>query len=244
MSLQPIPMNVPFFYNAQLPASGADLVLDEVASRHCVQVLRRIEGDPVALTDGKGAYFRGVITGADKRKCQVSITQRDYREPPAPRLGIAIGFTKQSARMEWFVEKATEIGITDIYPLDCARGERAKINRARLDHVRIAAMLQSQRVYLPELHSSHSVEQVLREGDHYLRRFIAHCVAGVKVNLPAALEPSEDALVLIGPEGDFTAEEIAGAQAHEFLPLSLGESRLRTETAGVVAATLMQAAQR
>lgn len=237
-------MNVPFFYSAALRASDTDHVLDETASRHCVQVLRRVAGDPVALTDGNGAYFQGVITVADKRKCQVSITAKDYRERPAPRLAIGIGFTKQSARMEWFVEKAAEIGISDIYPLDCARGERARINRSRLDHVLVAAMLQSQRVYLPELHAPQTMAQMMAEGSHFRRRFIAHCIAGPKVSLPAALAPGEDALVLIGPEGDFTPEEIALAQDGEFLPLSLGDSRLRTETAGVVAVALMQAAQR
>jgi 16S rRNA (uracil1498-N3)-methyltransferase len=237
-------MNIPFFYSAELHASDTDHVLDEAASRHCVQVLRRAVGDPVALTDGKGACVRGVITVADKRKCKVSFTAMDYQERPAPRLGIGIGFTKQSARMEWFVEKATEIGISDIYPLDCARGERARINYQRLDHVLIAAMLQSQRVYLPKLHPPQTMPQMLEEGSHYRRRFIAHCIAGPKVSLPAALPPAEDVLVLIGPEGDFVPEEIALAQAGEFLPLSLGESRLRTETAGVVAVALMQAAQR
>ena len=234
-------MNAPFFYAPDITESHTGYLLDDASARHCIQVLRRKPGDAVILTDGLGRRYHTVIDAADKKHCAVIIMSMEKILPLNPKMGIGISFTKNISRIEWFLEKATEIGITDIYPVHCRRTEREKYNSSRLRSLLIAAMLQSQQVYLPRLH-----EQIpFREFIHthgYTQRFIAHCEEDEKHFLCKKITKGSDLLVLIGPEGDFSPEEITMAKDQRFIPVSLGNTRLRTETAGVVACTLMHAA--
>lgn len=234
-------MNEPFFYVPDLKNSGDRFRLDEASSKHCVQVLRRRPGDQVMLTDGKGMKCLSVIENADKRNCEVSITHTEQVSPFSPGPAIAVAFTKHLSRVEWFIEKATEIGIAGIFPLQCARSERIHYNPGRLHNIMVSAMLQSQQYYLPELHETISLEDFVQQDSVVRNRYIAHCGDGDKVFLGKALESKGQSLVLIGPEGDFTPPEIDLAFSKGYRPVSLGRNRLRTETAALVACVLMNA---
>lgn len=233
-------MNIPFFYAPDLAASGEYHTLDDVSRRHLVQVLRGKPGDTVILTDGKGARCQGIIAVADKKNCTVTLTETRRLPTPSPVLAIAISFTKNLSRMEWFLEKATEIGIREIHPLVCHRTEKTRYNASRMQKLLVAAMLQSRQAYLPILHEPASFQE-LAGVSAYPQRFIAHCEPGEKSFFEAELARDKDTLILIGPEGDFTPGEIALAKENGYSAVSLGPNRLRTETAGVVAATLMMA---
>lgn len=236
-------MKAPFFYAPGLRDADDRFILDEASSRHCIQVLRHQPGDTVLLTDGSGTRSVSVIETADKKRCVVMLTRRERMERPGPSLGIAVAFTKHTARTEWFLEKATEIGITEIFPLRCTRSEKIHANQSRLRSIMVSAMLQSQQYYLPELHDTIKLEDLLGQDAGYAQRFMAHCDRTDKTFLSSVLPSAESALVLIGPEGDFTPEEIALAAGSGYRPVSLGETRLRTETAAMVACVLMQAAR-
>ncbi|GAA4319761.1 RsmE family RNA methyltransferase [Compostibacter hankyongensis] len=233
---------LPLFFTEQAANPGDAILLDEAASRHCTQVLRMREGDRMLLTDGKGCRMEAEILLADRRRTKVSIRETEMLPPPQPRLGIGIAFTKNTARMEWFLEKATEIGIRDIFPLLCARSQREKLRRDRFESILNAAMLQSRQVYLPQLHAPVLFADLVN-GNEYTQRCIAWCGDGPKTPLQQALAPGMDTLVLIGPEGDFSMEEVELSAEQGFRPVSLGPNRLRTETAGIVACTLMNAAR-
>lgn len=231
-------MNIPFFYAADLNERNSHYSLDETSVRHCVQVLRKKEGDIIMLTNGIGKLFECIIEKASKKECLVSI--QEMKEVPASpaKVGIGISFTKNISRIEWFLEKATEIGITDIYPLLTHRTERIKFNTVRLQHVLVAAMLQSEQAWLPHLHEQVSFGDLIQKTD-YESKFIAHCEKEEKHFLAEELKENKNRLVLIGPEGDFTPEEIALSKKYQFIPVSLGPNRLRTETAGLVACVMM-----
>lgn len=216
--------------------------LGEEESRHCIRVLRLRRGAPLHLTDGKGTLFRGLIADEDPRRCTVRITERiDAFEKMPYRLTMAVAPTKNIERFEWFLEKATEIGIGEIVPIECARSERRTIKAEREEKVIVAALKQSLKAYLPQLHEMTPLRNVLDtpfEG----RRLIAHCDDPIRAKryLPDAIAPGENLLILIGPEGDFAPEEIAYALDRGFEEISLGTQRMRTETAAV-AATVMAA---
>lgn len=218
--------------------------LGEEESKHCVRVLRLAAGDEVHLTDGRGNLHRCRIEEADPRRCRVRVVEtRSGWERPAYRLVMAVAPTKSADRYEWFLEKATEVGVGAVIPLETARSERRTFKAERAGKVITSAMKQSLKGYRPELHGLTSFAELVAapfEG----RRFIAHCDAartpGGKAYLPATLRPGESALVLIGPEGDFSPEEIDAAVTHGFEEITLGGQRLRTETAAV-AATVMAA---
>jgi 16S rRNA (uracil1498-N3)-methyltransferase len=233
-------MSIPFLYAPNIPGTAGPYELDETASRH-LQVLRGKPGDPVTFTAGRGNRYDAVVTGAGKRNYTVRIGEVSFVPPPTPQLDIAISFTKNISRIEWFLEKATEIGISCFTPLLCRRSERAAYNAVRLQKVLVSAMLQSGQCHLPVLQEQLPLPETLREAGSCPQRFIAHCGAGPRPYLAGMLQAGRDATVLIGPEGDFTAEEVAAAEQAGYLPVSLGTTRLRTETAGVVAATLLKA---
>lgn len=235
-------MKAPFFYAPGLQDSDDEFVLDEASSRHCIQVLRKKPGDSVLLTDGNGLSCLAFIATADKRRCVVTVNQARRVAAPEPRLGIAVAFTRNPARIEWFVEKATEIGISDIYPLVCTRSTKVHYRKDRLGNIMVSAMLQSQQYLLPRLHDECLLDDFVGKDTGYPDRYLAHCEPEEKTPLQSLLVPGRSALVLIGPEGDFTPEEIALALAHDYRPVSLGENRLRTETAALVACVLMNAA--
>ena len=220
--------------------------LGEEESKHCIRVLRLRRGDTLHLTDGRGTLYRCEIAEEDARRCTVRVVERfpDYERMPY-RLTMAVAPTKNADRFEWFLEKATEVGVSAIVPLETEHSERRVFKPERAGKVITAAMKQSLKAYRPELHPLTPFrEAAARPFDG--RKFIAHCAPALspagKIYLPATLRKGEAALVFIGPEGDFSAEEIAFACANGFEEITLGTQRLRTETAAVVATVMASVA--
>ncbi|HEU5167146.1 MAG TPA: RsmE family RNA methyltransferase [Chitinophagaceae bacterium] len=234
-------MTLPFFYIEEFDPSQKEIVLDEDASRHVVQVLRMKEGEKLNLTDGKGNLITAEIIDDHKKHCTVKVIDSRFTSHISRKITIAISLLKNANRFEWFLEKATEIGVSEIIPLVCERTEKQKFRYDRMKGICISAMLQSQQVWLPELYEPVKYIEYIQSitVNTNLTKFIAHCEdkAGKK-NL-STLQPLNHSAILIGPEGDFTNQEIGLALQNNFIPVSLGETRLRTETAGVVAATLL-----
>lgn len=228
------------FYAKELLPGAATYTMDEPGSKYCIMVLRHTAGDEVVLTDGRGGRYQAVITDDNRKKCVLSISQYTLMPAVVAPVRIAIAFTKNTSRIEWFLEKATEIGIQSIIPLISHRSEKEKFRADRLENILVAAMLQSQQYYLPDLAAPVSFDKLVAEAPAE-QLFIAHCLPEQKQHLWQAMEKGKDSLLLIGPEGDFTPEEISLALGKGFKPVSLGETRLRTETAGVVGVTMMNA---
>lgn len=238
-------MKLPFFYISQYNESKEQLFLDEETSRHVVQVLRMKEGEQINLTDGKGNLFTCVISEAGKKSCLVQIKETRHlpdrqagKAQGTRRVSVALSLLKNTNRFEWFLEKATEIGVSEIIPLICERTEKEKFRYDRMNAICISAMLQSQQCWLPVLHEPVEFEKIVSKISSE-QKFIAHCDDSPNKNNLSTFQPFNSSTILIGPEGDFTAKEIELAIQHRFIPVSLGETRLRTETAGVVAATLL-----
>jgi len=214
---------------------GWRYTLNEEESAHVVRVLRLKAGDELTLVDGRGGLYRAKIDGVHHKRCEVVILEHhpDYGNRPY-RLHIGIAPTKNIDRFEWFVEKATEIGIDEITPLLCEHSERKQVNSERLQRVMIAAMKQSQKAYLPQLNEMILFEKWLKTNSSQ-HGYIAHCATGDRQSLRIAYQAGQDAVIAIGPEGDFSLQEIKQAFDCGFIGITLGTSRLRTETAGVVA---------
>ena len=228
-------MDVPCFYAESFLPETPLFRLDEDSSRHAIQVLRLRKGDPVLLTDGKGHRLSALIDSPDKKNCFVRVQEVNYVPRAQVHRAIGISLLKNTARFEWFLEKATELGVTHIYPLVCRRTERIHFRAARMRQIMVSAMLQSQQVWIPEISDPLELETFLRANGAYDQKMIAHCGAGEKKRIePVPADCS--ALILIGPEGDFTPEEVHHSLQQGFVAVSLGDSRLRTETAGVAAA--------
>ena len=215
--------------------SGASIELNIEESRHCIKVLRLRKGDHIHLINGKGSLFEAVIQIPNPQACVLEILNEELH--PINRsyhLTIALAPTKNIDRFEWFAEKATEIGIDRIVPLICKHSERKDLKIDRIEKILVSAMKQSGQLYLPELTKPITFKEFTGqpfEGD----KMIAHCESGNRQELKNAITPGRDVLILIGPEGDFDKTEIKDAATMGFIPVSLGESRLRTETAGLVA---------
>ena len=219
------------------------MVLDEDTSRHVIQVLRMKKGDRLNLTDGKGNILTTIIEDDHKKHCVVKVQGTRYKEQEKRKILIAISLLKNANRFEWFLEKATEIGVNEIIPLICERTEKEKFRHDRLQAILISAMLQSQQCWLPVLHEPIAYELLFRQEEvaNTAQKFIAHCIADEKANLSDLVNESlPSQIILIGPEGDFTKEEVDMALRHHFVPVSLGDTRLRAETAGMVAATILR----
>ena len=221
------------FYTPDI--QGLQYTLNEEESSHAVRVLRLKAGDEITLVDGQGGRYSARIAEAHPKRCGIEIAeqQAEYGKRPY-RLHIGIAPTKNIDRFEWFIEKATEIGIDEITPLLCERSERKHVNTERLQRVMIAAMKQSQKAYLPQLNEMTTFGKWLeipKQGNCY----IAHCNDGNRQMLKTAYRPGQDATIAIGPEGDFSLEEVTQALGYGFKEITLGTSRLRTETAGVAA---------
>jgi 16S rRNA (uracil1498-N3)-methyltransferase len=211
---------------------------DRDESKHC-KVLRLKNGDTVYLTDGKGNLYTAEVTDNNYLKTEVKIieTLHDYNKRPFY-LHIAIAPTKSPDRFVWFLEKATEIGIDEITPIICERSEKTYLKMDRLEKILESATKQSFSAYIPKINAAKSYKEMLDESDSS-QKFIAYCNDDNRVELKTACRPLKPTLILIGPEGDFTENEIAVALKRNFIPVSLGNSRLRTETAGVVACTII-----
>ncbi len=210
-------------------------VLSEEESGHCVRVLRYANGDEILLTDGRGMTYTARITNAHPKHCAFEIIQAEKQVKSHPfHLHLAIAPPKNIERLEWCVEKCTEIGVDEITPLLCRFSERKQLRVDRLEKIILSAAKQSLTPYLPKLNELTPYSEFMsaeRGGD----TFIAHCYKDEKKLLKDLIVPRHDVTVLIGPEGDFSEQEVALAIAKGYQPVSLGNSRLRTETAGVVA---------
>lgn len=219
-------------------------VLSEEESQHCVRVLRYTRGDEILLTDGKGNTYTARITNPHPKHCEFEVlTQEKQQKAHDFYLHIAIAPTKNIERMEWMVEKCTEIGVDEITPLLCRFSERKQIRTDRLEKIVLSAAKQSLTPYLPKLNELTDYDTFVRQATEETK-FIAHCYKEDKRELKDEIRRGKSVLVLIGPEGDFSEQEVEEALALGFVPVSLGNSRLRTETAGVVAchtAVLMNA---
>jgi 16S rRNA (uracil1498-N3)-methyltransferase len=229
-------MALPFFYEPAVTAA-THFTLSEDTSKHCIQVLRMKAGEQLQLADGKGNTYTATIVTPDKRHCTVSISQHVFVPAPPRRISIAIALLKNASRFEWFLEKATEMGVQDIVPLITKRTERQHFRHDRMNNIVIAAMLQSQQAWLPVLHQPITLEEAIAQ-NAATQKLVAHCEDAVKNDL-AKLPISNNVQILIGPEGDFTPDEITLALQSGYQAVSLGNTRLRTETAGIVAAALL-----
>ena len=232
-------MALPFFYVESYDPSAKTLTLEEDTSRHIVQVLRMKEGERLNLTDGKGALITAEIIDAHKKHCEVRLIDIQLTPYNSKKITIAISLLKNANRFEWFLEKATEIGVNEIVPLICERTEKQKFRYDRMKGICVSAMLQSQQTWLPLLHEPLKFENLQVNYFENQIKFIAHCEEGLKQQLTSQ-QINQPVIILIGPEGDFTKQEIALSIENNFVPVSLGETRLRTETAGVVAGTLLK----
>ena len=232
-------MALPLFYKEDLNTSSTEVLLDEATSKHIVQVLRMQNGEQLQLTNGKGGLFTVEIIDNNRKRCAVKIIETFNIQRSTNNITIAISPVKNATRFEWFLEKATEIGVTEIIPLICERTEKTAFKSDRMKTILVSAMLQSQQCWLPVLHEPTKFNSLIQSSSHQ-QKFIAHCMDDAKRNLADLNNESlSSKIILIGPEGDFTPEEIDLALQNHFSAVSLGETRLRTETAGIVAATLL-----
>lgn len=221
------------FYAPDIAPQKGYYVFSSEESRHSCKVLRLGTGDQVTLVNGRGQQFTAEISEADPRKVKVNILE--IVEAPRPRdyfLHLAIAPTKRMERFEWFVEKATEVGVDRITPIITQNSERRVLNVARLQKKMIAALKQSLNLFLPELHAAEEFSTFIQQHSAD-QKGIAYCGAGDKATLQDLLVPGGQYLILIGPEGDFSEGEIERAETQGYQLLTLGESRLRTETAGL-----------
>ncbi|HET6766945.1 MAG TPA: RsmE family RNA methyltransferase [Chitinophagaceae bacterium] len=235
-------MTLPFFYINEYSSSQKEIVLDDDTSRHVVQVLRMKEGEKLNLTDGKGHLITAEITDDHKKHCSVKVIDSVLTSHVSRKITIAISLLKNTNRFEWFLEKATEIGVSEVIPLICERTEKQKFRYDRMKGICVSAMLQSQQCWLPGLREPvkyiEYIKSVLDNSD--LTKFIAHCEESAEKQNLSTFQALDHSTILIGPEGDFTKQEIELALQNRFIPVSLGETRLRSETAGVVASVILR----
>lgn len=230
-------MALPYFYEPTVAMQSSPFELSEETSKHCIQVLRMQEGDQLLLTNGRGALITARIASAHKKAAVVQLLHDEQVAAPTRHTCIAISLLKNATRLEWFLEKATEMGITHIVPLICQRTEHTRFRTERMQQILVAAMLQSKQCWLPEMNEPQPFAQFLNT-EQFPVKLIAHCEDGPKTELQQ-IDLSLSSAILIGPEGDFSPEEIDHALQKGFQAVSLGHTRLRTETAGLVAATLL-----
>lgn len=222
------------FYNSEISESIDHFQFSKEESRHIIKVLRKQEGDDLSITNGRGWVFDAKIISADPKKCMVQILTKHQSQPSSYKLHLAVAPTKMNDRFEWLLEKATEIGLSSITPIICDRSERKTIKTERFEKILQSAMKQSLQYYLPNLRPLVSFKEFLSQ-DHNGQTFIAHCEDSNRQSLKSVLKSGTEVWILIGPEGDFTVKEIEMALQHNFIPVTLGTTRLRTETAAIVA---------
>jgi 16S rRNA (uracil1498-N3)-methyltransferase len=222
------------FYNPNISEATETFSFDKEESKHIIKVLRKKDTDILYVTNGLGVLFKTEITLASDNKCTVQILTFEKSEAPKYKLHLAVAPTKMNDRYEWFLEKATEIGVHEITPVFCDRSERKTINAERFEKIILSAMKQCNQMYLPKLNPAISFKEFIKNENAGLK-LIAHCEETNKKTLKSVLLPNTDYTILIGPEGDFSSKEIELALENNYLPVSLGETRLRTETAAVVA---------
>lgn len=223
------------FYNNLLDKNSKEILFDKIESKHIVRVLRKKENDILDITNGNGSLFKAKITLANDKRCIAEIIQVQEKDKLWDYyLHIAIAPTKNNDRLEWFLEKATEIGIDEITPIICQNSERKIVKQERLEKIIQSAMKQSLKFTLPKLNEPIKFNDFINQ-DFKGKTCIAHCEDDEKTLLKTIVNTKEKITILIGPEGDFSTQEIKKALSKNITPISLGESRLRTETAGLVA---------
>ena len=222
------------FYNPAINETQTFFVFDKEESKYIIKVLRKKESDILHVTNGLGFLFTTEITIASDNKCTVKIVSFEKKEATKFHLHLAVAPTKMNERYEWFLEKATEIGIQEITPIICEHSERKVIKIDRFQKILESAMKQSLHYYLPKLNEPIAFKDFV-SNQKSGQLFIAHCEETAKKSLKNELNSNEDITILIGPEGDFSVKEIQQAIAANFIPVSLGATRLRTETAAIVA---------
>jgi 16S rRNA (uracil1498-N3)-methyltransferase len=223
------------FYTPDI-TSEKNYTLSEPESKHAVRVLRLKVNDSLTLVDGKGTFYNAVIVNDNPKKCEVKISNTTQEDLTNPELHIAIAPTKNNERTEWFIEKCTEIGIKQITPTLCNHSERKKIKQERFEKTAISAMKQSLKASLPLINELTNFKDVVNQPFDG-KKYIAHCYPENQKHFKDLYQKGENSLILIGPEGDFSQEEVALAIEKGFESITFGESRLRTETAGIVACT-------
>ena len=222
------------FYNPDIKQGADTFIFDKDESKHIIKVLRKKEGDNIFITNGLGYLFESKITSDSEKKCEVKITKKTFQEPNSFYTHIAVAPTKMNDRMEWFLEKATEIGIHEITPIICDHSERKVFKIDRAEKIIQAAMKQSLHFYLPKINEPITLSEfVKKEFDG--QKFIAHCEETEKKSFQKEVLKNGKITILIGPEGDFSTKEINLARANQFIPVTLGNTRLRTETAALAA---------
>lgn len=230
------------FYTPSVSTNSENFTLSEEESKHCVRVLRLAIGDKIVLIDGKGGWYNAIIMDDNPKRCVVKIVevQKEIGKRKF-RLHIAIAPTKNNDRMEWFIEKATETGIDEVSWIECNNSERNTVKTERLEKVAVSAIKQSLKTYLPKINELAAFKKFIDSTLNFKgQKFIAHCnEAAGKAHLKALYTKGEDVLVLIGPEGDFTPDEVKLALSNGFKDISLGNSRLRTETAALYCCTVI-----
>lgn len=222
------------FYFYDINEETDSFSFDKEESRHIHKVLRKKDGDILFVTNGLGLVFKVKITLITDNKCTVKVISFEKTPLPKYHLHLAVAPTKMNERYEWFLEKATEIGIHEITPVICEHSERKVIKTERFGKILLSAMKQSNQYFLPKLNEPVLFKEFIKRNING-QKFIAHCIETEKQNLKNTLQPSQNLTVLIGPEGDFSEKEIDLALQNKYIPVSLGNTRLRTETAAVVA---------
>jgi len=222
------------FYNPNISENDTDFSFDKDESKHIAKVLRKKLGDILHITNGKGWLFTAEITLVEQKNCKVLITSKSFQTKRNYNLHLAVAPTKMNDRYEWFLEKATEIGIETITPIICDHSERKVVKTERFEKIIQSAMKQSLQCYLPKLNAPIAFKDFVKQ-EFTDQTFIAHCEETDKKSLKSQLVTATDCTILIGPEGDFSVKEIEMALLHNFIPVTLGETRLRTETAAIAA---------
>lgn len=222
------------FYNPSISEHSTEITFSKDESRHISKVLRKHTGDLLQITNGKGWLFKAEITSGDMKHCKAAILSKTFYPSQSYNVHVAIAPTKMNDRFEWFLEKATEIGVDEITPIICDHSERKVIKTDRFEKIIQAAMKQSLHYHIPKLREPVAFKDLI-SASFDGQKYIAHCEESARESLKNSLKPETDVLILIGPEGDFSSNEILDAKNAGFIPVTLGATRLRTETAGIVA---------
>lgn len=231
-------MQLPYFFEPQIIETLKTFTLSEDTSKHCAQVLRMKKGEQLQLTNGKGLLITATITLADKKHSEVGIDRVEKYPEEKRKISLGVSLLKNNSRFEWFLEKATEIGVSEIIPLICKHTERQHFRLDRMQNILVSAMLQSRQVWLPVLHEPIAFSEVIQNPNE-VQKLIAHCYDTEKKILNQ-LPLDDNILLLTGPEGDFSIDEVDMALTKDFIPVSLGNTRLRSETANIVAAVMLK----
>jgi 16S rRNA (uracil1498-N3)-methyltransferase len=222
------------FYNSEIKSGDKTFTFDKEESKHIIKVLRKQEGHKIHITNGLGYLFISEIILGLEKKCEVKIIEEHFFNPSSFQTHVAVAPTKMHDRMEWFLEKATEIGIHEITPIICEHSERKIFKIDRAEKIIQAATKQSNQYYLPKINEAITFLEFIKK-NHNGQKFIAHCEETDKKSFAKEIEKNQPITILIGPEGDFSIKEIKLALENNFIPVTLGNTRLRTETAALVA---------